>query len=444
MGSRVSKNGAREVAVELASVCLAAMLLGGSPVVAQAQAVGAATPLIVDGSFEMIGWTADKPDEKFRDLCSATAGVVACHMQTQIPYGMLKTSIKGTLHGNQIVSQALLQVSQSVPECTYSSETALTGTINLSPDGTFTNRWTNGPTSYTSVTGPCAATLPRTTPPGPPSDWIGTWRQLTVGTDDVGTMAERCSPPRSSEALAKVAALNTEWTLDFLRRQLAIKSDVERICFNAAIVRYADAVESLAPAYYDALEARATYNAAIQARKLWFAKQTDIEESNSRSAEYDNQVMQTLGTAIVGTAIAPAALVATALSAYRIALANLRDLVVLPPFHEGLYQSYRTLRAQHDSVEAFDIASSAGGSAYHLLVQQMVPLVGAQKLSGEERSRVLAQFWRTRFEARYAVDQVIAKGPPTAQINAALAPARRCIGGFRQEVAKCVQEATSK
>ena len=25
-----------------------------------------------------------------------------------------------------------------------------------------------------------AATLPRTTPPGPPSDWIGTWRQLTV------------------------------------------------------------------------------------------------------------------------------------------------------------------------------------------------------------------------------------------------------------------------
>jgi hypothetical protein len=154
--------------------------------------------------------------------------------------------------------------------------------------------------------------------------------------------------------------------------------------------------------------------------------------------------MQTLGTAIVGTAIAPAALVATAISAYRIALANLRDLVVLPPFHEGLYQSYRTLRAQHDSVEAFDIASSAGGSAYHLLVQQMVPLVGAQKLSGEERSRVLAQFWRTRFEARYAVDQVIAKGPPTAQINAALAPARRCIGGFRQEVAKCVQEATSK
>ena len=209
----VSKNGAREVAVELASVCLAAMLLGGAPVVAQAQAVGAAAPLIVDGSFEMIGWTADKPDEKFRDLCSATAGVVACHMQTQIPYGVLKASIRGKLHGNQIVSRALLQVSQSVPECTYTSETVLTGTINLSPDGTFTNRWTNGPTSYTSVTGPCAATLPRTTPPGPPSDWIGTWRQLTVGADPAVTVAPGAAPDAGGKSSVRIEG-NTIYVTD--------------------------------------------------------------------------------------------------------------------------------------------------------------------------------------------------------------------------------------
>jgi hypothetical protein len=209
----VSKNGAREVRVELASVFLAAMLLGGAPVVAQAQAVGAAAPLIVDGSFEMIGWTADKPDEKFRDLCSATAGVVACHMQTQIPYGVLKTSIRGTLHGNQIVSRALLQVSQSVPECTYTSETALTGTINLSPDGKFTNRWTSGPTSYTSVTGPCAATLPRTTPPGPPSDWIGTWRQLTTGLVPLVTVTPDASGTSDGKSLARIEG-NTIYVTD--------------------------------------------------------------------------------------------------------------------------------------------------------------------------------------------------------------------------------------
>lgn len=202
MGSRASKNGAREVTVELASVCVAAMLLGGAPAAAQAQAVGAAAPLIVDGTFEMIGWTADKPDEKFQNLCSATAGVVACHMQAQIPYGVLKSSIRGTLHGNQIVSRALLQVSQSVPECSYTSETVLTGTINLSPDGTFTNRWTNGPTSYTSVTGPCAATLPRTTPPGPPSDWIGTWRQLTTGV--MPPVAETPTAPGTSGGKSSV------------------------------------------------------------------------------------------------------------------------------------------------------------------------------------------------------------------------------------------------
>ena len=444
MGSRVSKNGAREVAVELASVFLSVMLLGSVPFQARAQVVGSAAPLVVDGTIEIVSWTPGQEDYKYREVCTVSGADVSCVGHVAVASSVMNSRFAGSLTGDRITGNSLIILRSDVPSCSLTQETRRVEVWHLGVDGTVRLSTPNGATeTITSVSGECAKALPRKSTT-PPYSWIGTWRQLTVGTDDVGTMAERCPPPRSSEALAKVAALNTEWTLDFLRRQLAIKSDVERICFNAAIVRYADAVESLAPAYYDALEARATYNAAIQARKLWFAKQTDIEESNSRSAEYDNQVMQTFGTAIVGTAIAPAALVATALSAYRIALANLRDLVVLPPFHEGLYQSYRTLRAQHDSVEAFDIASSAGGSAYHLLVQQMVPLVGAQKLSGEERSRVLAQFWRTRFEARYAVDQVIAKGPPTAQINAALAPARRCIGGFRQEVAKCVQEATSK
>ena len=189
------------------------VLLGSAHFVAQAQTLGAPAPLLVDGSFEMIGWTADKPDEKFQNLCSATAGVVACRMQAQIPYGVLKSSIRGKLHGNQIVSQALLQVSQSVPECTYTSETVLTGTINLSPDGKFTNRWTNGPTSYTSVTGPCAATLPRTTPPGPPSDWIGTWRQLTVGTDPAVTVAPGAAPDAGGKSLARIEG-NTIYVTD--------------------------------------------------------------------------------------------------------------------------------------------------------------------------------------------------------------------------------------
>ncbi len=251
-------------------------------------------------------------------------------------------------------------------------------------------------------------------------------------------MSDRCPLPRSAEALGKVVALDFEHTLAFLRRQLSIKSDAERLCFNGAIRRYPDAVESVTPAYYDALQLRATYNAAIKARNDWFGQQSAIEERANRSDKQLWDQINISGTGVVA-GVFPAAWLATALSAYRLALINTRDLIVLPPFHESLYTRYKGLRGQHDSIESFDIASQ--GSAYHLLVQQMVPVAGAQKRSGEERSSVIARFWRTRLEARYQIEQALSKGPPDAQVNAALAPARRCIGGLRQEVARCVQEA---
>jgi hypothetical protein len=316
--------------------------------------------------------------------------------------------------------------------------------------GTGSNQCTRGPKIVTQlrstgyVVGPyfgelAEASTPPKDAPAPTGPLLAALKGGAAPPADE-TMAERCLPLKTSEALGKAAAIDTEDTLQFLRRQLAVKSDFERICFNSAIRRYPEAVESVMPAYYDALQARATYQAALDARKRWFGAQTAIEERQSRSSERDIDTMQSLGTAVVGTSIAPAALVATAISGYRIALENLRDLVVLPPFHEGLYERYRGLRAQHDSVEAFDLATQSG-SAYHMLTQQMTPVAGAQKLSGEERSRVIARYWRTRLEARYQTDLVIAKGPPTEQVNAALAPARRCIGGLRQEVAQCVQEA---
>lgn len=251
-------------------------------------------------------------------------------------------------------------------------------------------------------------------------------------------MSDRCPLPRSAEALGKVAALDFEHTLAFLRRQLSLKSDAERLCFNYAIRRYPDAVESVTPAYYDALQLRATYSAAVTARNNWFGQQTAIEERTNRSDEQLWDQINISGTGVIA-GVFPAAWLATALSAYRLALINTRDLIVLPPFHEGLYARYKGLRGQHDSIESFDLALQ--GSAYHLLVQQMTPVAGAQNLSGEERTSVIARFWRTRLEARYQIEQALSKGPPDAQVNAALAPARRCIGGLRQDVAQCVQEA---
>ena len=260
-------------------------------------------------------------------------------------------------------------------------------------------------------------------------------------TDDGGTMAERCPIPQTAETLRKRTAVDTQWVIDFLRSQLAIKSDFERVCFNSAIVRF-DAVESVSPAYYDAAQAYTTYGAALKARARWFDEQRGMQ----RNGDEEKKMLDSL-TIAFGTnpgfmsALPPAAVLAMALSGYELVLLAVRDEFVIPAFHEGLYESYRSLRAQHDSVEAFDMATNNRDSAYHMLATRMTPAAGAQKLSGEERSRIVAKFWRTRLEARYQIDAAIDKGPPTAQINAALAPARRCIGGLRQEVAKCVQEA---
>lgn len=273
----------------------------------------------------------------------------------------------------------------------------------------------------------------------PPGDCPGIAPAAPVVADAQADPADRCPPPRSADALGKAIAIDLDDTLAFLKRQLAIKSDAERLCFGVALRHIPAAVDSVAPSYYDALTAQSNYWAALDARKKWFGEQTEIEERVSRSPQYDVDELQ-MGSMIGIGAIVPAAFLATAVSGYRLALINLRDLVVLPPFHQGLYDRYRRLRAQHEQVEAFDLATQSG-SAYHVLVQQMTPLAGAQRLGGEERTALIARYWRTRLEARYQIDQVLAKGPPTEQVKAALAPARRCIGAMRQEVAKCVQDA---
>ncbi|MBS0520080.1 MAG: hypothetical protein JSR90_15405 [Proteobacteria bacterium] len=156
---------------------LPAFLLAGSlsaaiPAAAQQQA------LLADGAFEMVTWTADQPNEKFRDVCMISAGNVSCSMQRQLGVASISSAITGILRGNQIVSRAHLKVSVSTADCSYVSDSDLTGTIVLASDGTLTNTWTGGPSTNSSISGRCAASMPRSNPPGPPTQWAGTWRQL--------------------------------------------------------------------------------------------------------------------------------------------------------------------------------------------------------------------------------------------------------------------------
>ncbi len=259
------------------------------------------------------------------------------------------------------------------------------------------------------------------------------------------TVAARCPPP-GSDTLSKRAAVEMETVLDFLRTRLAIRSDVERLCFNSTIRLNPDASNSVTPALYDALVARQEYDAALRARQRWFARQRGGEAEAARQAEADIGLAtwpyMLLGEAAARTSLLPLGIVGGAAVLFEAQMQHVRDTLVVPTFNEDLYVSYRRLRLQHDPVEAFDIATNRGDSAYHLIVQQMVPRAGAQNLSGEERSRQVAAFWRAWLELRFQSDEILSRGPPNQQVTDALAPAQRCIGGLRQAVARCVADAT--
>lgn len=259
------------------------------------------------------------------------------------------------------------------------------------------------------------------------------------------TLAARCPRP-GSDTLAKRAAVDTATVLDFLRARLAIGNDVERQCFNATIRLNPDIADSVAPALYDALAVRQEYDAALRARRRWFARQRGEEVEAGRQGEADvgtaTWPYMLLGEAAARASLLPPGIVAGAALLFEAEMQHVRDRLVVPAFNEDLYNSYRRLRLQHDPVEAFDIATSRAGSAYHLIVQQMVPRAGARDLSGEERSRQVAAFWRAWLELRFQADETLSRGPPIQQVNDALVPAQRCIGGLRQAVARCVADAT--
>jgi hypothetical protein len=167
---------------------IAATIFG--PAAAQQEA------LLADGAFEMITWTADRPDEKFRDLCTIAGGSVRCAMQKHMGNVVLASTISGALGGNRIVSRAHVRVSFS-GDCSFASDVDLTGTIVLSPDGTLSNVWTGGPVTYSSFAGSCAG-MPTSGPSGATSSWVGTWRQLTPAEASALTLP---APPASEIAI---------------------------------------------------------------------------------------------------------------------------------------------------------------------------------------------------------------------------------------------------
>ena len=157
---------------------VAALVFAVTAAIAGRPAAAQQAALLADGAFEMITWTADQPDEKFRDVCTVTAGQMRCTMHKQMGIATYDSVITGTLRGNQIASRGHLRIAIAAPNCSYVMDADRTGRIMLFPDGTMTSDWDGGPSTNSSISGACASTMPRNNPPGPPSHWTGNWRAL--------------------------------------------------------------------------------------------------------------------------------------------------------------------------------------------------------------------------------------------------------------------------
>ena len=156
---------------------LVSSLLGAAwvtPLAAQAQ-----SPLLVDGTFEMVMTLPALPGESFRDVCTLSGTVVRCVMHKQMGAVTYDSTVAGTLRGDRLHAKAEVRVTFGGP-CSFISTVDLSGTIVLAADGTLTTTWTGGPVTYSGFVGDCAG-MPRSSPPSPPEQWTGVWRQLTTG-----------------------------------------------------------------------------------------------------------------------------------------------------------------------------------------------------------------------------------------------------------------------
>jgi hypothetical protein len=173
------------------------LVIGLSPCWAQTQ--GAATPLIA-GTFELITWTPASPEYKFKETCSVAGSSVFCSGTFAVGSVTGSGQFSGTMRGTTMTGKGISKGIDRNPKCSLSYEHIAIVTIVLAPDGTQVTHASNGVTNYLSVSGACAPHMPKTAKETDTTT-VGTWRQLTTGTDLTVTV----TPDASSTDDAKVS-----------------------------------------------------------------------------------------------------------------------------------------------------------------------------------------------------------------------------------------------
>jgi hypothetical protein len=175
----------------------AAALFGSMPSLVSAQAVGAAAPLVVDGTFEVVSWTTGQEAHKYREVCTLSGTNVTCAGHATVGPVVLHSRFVGKLNGARISGNTMIILASKSPSCSLTEETRRAEVVELAADGTASLSAPSGSTAtVTSVSGECAATMPRAST-SPPASWVGRWQQLT--TVDPAVVLAPPAPPAADD-----------------------------------------------------------------------------------------------------------------------------------------------------------------------------------------------------------------------------------------------------
>jgi hypothetical protein len=161
-------------APNLAPTILAAILLGSIPFQAGAQAPKA---------FELVHWNPHSPQFKGKETCLVTGEAVKCTGTFAVGSVSGGGNFTGKVRGDTWTGRSDHRGQDSNPNCQLVYEGTSSAVITLKTDGTIETTTTDRTDTYSSVSGPCAPFMPKTSNSPGPVVTVGTWRELSVGTE---------------------------------------------------------------------------------------------------------------------------------------------------------------------------------------------------------------------------------------------------------------------
>ena len=181
-------------------VTILILSLGPAAALAQASAVQPAP--VAAAALEVVTWNPQSPEIKFSETCVVVGEQVKCNGKFSVGVVSGSSSFMGKVSGNSWTGTGSSRGAASDPQCRYSYDSRASVTRVLNPDGTHTTTSVDATVNFLSVSGACAAHMPRTSSDPGPTTAVGTWRLISLS--DVPVVAET-APPAAAQTVIVIA-----------------------------------------------------------------------------------------------------------------------------------------------------------------------------------------------------------------------------------------------